>query len=46
MTVRKSENIAILTVKAVDCRCILSGISKHKAVNILNKSVLEDKGVL
>ena len=46
MTAHKSENIAILTVKVVDCRCILWGISKHEAVNILNKSLLEDKDVL
>ena len=37
--------IAILNVKGVDYRCILWGISKNKVVNILNNSVLEDKGV-
>ena len=37
--------IEILNVKGVDYRCILCGISRNKAVNILNNSVLEDKGV-
>ena len=35
-----------MNVKGVDYRCILWGISKNKAVNILNNFVLEDKGVL
>ena len=43
---RCSDDIAILSVKGVDNRCILWGISKNEAVNILNNSVLEDKGVL
>ena len=40
------KNIAILNVKGVDFRCILWGISRDEAVNRLNNSVLEDKGVL
>ena len=40
------KNIAILNVKGVDYRCILWGISKNDAVDRLNNSVLEDKGVL
>ena len=40
------ENIAILNVKGVDFRCILWSISRDEAVNRLNNSVLEDKGVL
>ena len=40
------KNIAILTVTGVDYRCILWGISKNDAANILNNSVLEDKGFL
>ena len=32
--------------KGVDYRCILWGISKNDAVDRLNNSVLEDKGVL
>ena len=41
----KTKRIEILNVKGVDYRCILCGISRNKAVNILNNSVLEDKGV-
>ena len=37
--------IVILNVKE-DCRSTLKGISKNEAVNILNKSVLENKNVL
>ena len=44
-TFSKSKRIEILNVKGVDYRCILCGISRNKAVNILNNSVLEDKGV-
>ena len=40
------KNIAILNVKDGDYRCILWGISKNDAVDRLNISVLEDKGVL
>ena len=46
MTAFELKNIAILKVKGFDYRCILWGISKNEAVNILNSSVLEDKGVL
>ena len=42
----KSKRIEILNVKGVDYRCILCGISRNKAVNILNNSVLKDKGVI
>ena len=35
-----------LNVRGVDCRRILSGISRIKAASILNNSVLEDKGVI
>ena len=40
------KNIEILNAKAVDYRCILWGISRGEAINRLNNSVLEDKGVL
>ena len=46
MTAYELKNIAILNVKGIDYRCILLGISKNEAVNILNNFVLEDKGVL
>ena len=42
MMVYELKNIA----KGVDYRCILWGISRDEAVNRLNNSVLEDKGVL
>ena len=42
----KSKNIAILSAKGVDYRCILWNNSRDKAVNRLNNSVVEDKGVL
>ena len=40
------KNIAILNTKGVDYRCILWGICKNDAINRLNNSVLEHKGVL
>ena len=40
------KNITILNAKGIDYRCILWGIRKYEAVNMLNNSVLEDKGVL
>ena len=46
MTDYELKNIAVLTVKDVDYRCILWGISKNEVFNILNNSVLEDQGVL
>ena len=46
MTAFELKNIAILKVKGFDYRYILWGISINEAVNILNNSVLEDKGVL
>ena len=46
MTANELKNIAILNAKDVDFRCILWGISRDEAVNRLNNSILEDKGVL
>ena len=40
------KNIAILNAKGVDYRGVLWNISRDEAVNRLNNSVLEDKGVL
>ena len=40
------ENIEILSAKRATFRCILWGISRDEAVNRLNNSVLENKGVL
>ena len=46
MTAYELKRIAILNVKRVDFRFILSSISRDEAVTRLNNSVLEDKGVL
>ena len=35
-------DISIITVKGVDYRCIIHGISKYKAIHSLKKYVLED----
>ena len=45
MTAYELKKIATLNVKGVDYRCILWGISRIEDMNILNNSVLEDKGV-
>ena len=46
MNAYELKNIAILNVKGVYHICILWIISRNEAVNILDNSVLEDKGVL
>ena len=46
MTAYELKNIVILNAKGVDFRCALWGISRDEAVNRLNGSVLEDRGVL
>ena len=46
MTAYELKSIALLNVKWTDFRCILWGISRDEAVNRLNNSVLEDKGLL
>ena len=46
VTAYELKNISILNVKGVDFRCILWGISRDEAVNKLDNSVLEDKGLL
>ena len=46
MTGYELKNIAILNVREADFRCILWEISRDEAVNRLNNSVLEDKGIL
>ena len=46
MTAYELKNIAILNVESVDFRCILWGITRDETANILNNSMLEDKGVL
>ena len=46
MTAYELKHTAILNVKEVDFRCILWGISRDEAINWLNNSVLENRGVL
>ena len=36
------SNLAIITVKGIDYRCITNGISKSEAINLLENSVLND----
>ena len=38
------SDIAIITVKNVDYRCIIYNISKSEAINLLENSVLKDRG--
>ena len=46
MNAYELKSITILNVKGADFRCILWGISRDEAVNRLNNSVLEDRGIL
>ena len=46
MTAYELKNIAILNAKRVDFRCILLAISRDEAINRLDSSALEDKGIL
>ena len=40
------RNIAIITIKNVDYRCIISNISKSEAMNLLENSALENRGYI
>ena len=46
ITACELRNIAIWKVKGVDYRCILWGISKNEAFNILDNSMSKDTVVL
>ena len=46
MTAYELKTIEILNVKGAAFTCILRGISEDEAINRLNNSVLEDKGLL
>ena len=37
------SNIAILNIKSSDYRCIISGISKNEAINLMENAVLTEK---
>ena len=36
------SNIVIITIRNVDCPCIINNISKSKAINLIEKSLLEN----
>ena len=38
------SDIAFITVKNVDYRCIMYNITKSEAINLLENSMLEDRG--
>ena len=40
------SDIAIITVKNVDYRCIIHNISKSEAIRLLESSALEDRGYI
>ena len=40
------SDIAIITVKNVDYRCIIHNIGKSEAINLLKNSVLENRGYI
>ena len=46
MTAQNLSNFFIVTVKNVDYRCYIVAINKIDVVNLLNNSVLNNKGVL
>ena len=46
MDVQVLSDLFIATVKNIDYRVYISDIDKKAAVNILNNSVLSDKGVI
>ena len=40
------SDIAIVTVEGIDYRCIIYGISKSDAINLLEYSVFHDRGYI
>ena len=40
------KNIVMLNVKGVDYKCVLWGVIKNDAINMLSNSKLDDKGIL
>ena len=40
------NNIAIITIKGIDCCCIFYGFSKPDAIHLLDNSVLNDPGFI
>ena len=46
MVVYDLKNFMILNIKGVDYRCYVFNMSKNDAINLLNNSWLDNKGVL
>ena len=46
MVVYDLNNFMILNIKGVDYRCYTLNMSKNDAINLVNNSVLDNKGVL
>ena len=40
------SNIATITVKGGNCCCIIHGIGKHNTINLLGKSVVDNRGYI
>ena len=40
------SNIAIITIKRADYRCIIYGIRKSNAIKLLENNVLDDRGYI
>ena len=39
-------DIAVITIKDIDYRCIIYNISKYEAIKLLKNSVLDDLGYI
>ena len=46
MIVQNISDFFIMTAKNVDYRCYIVGIDENDAINLLNNSVLNNKGIL
>ena len=46
MVVYYLKNVMVLNIKGVDYRCYVFNMSKTDAINLLNNSCLDNKGVL
>ena len=46
MIVQNLDDFVILRVKGVNYRCCVVNVGKKDALNLLNNSVLDNKGVL
>ena len=46
MVVQDLKDLMILNIKGVDYRCYVFNMSRSDAINLLNNSCLDNKGVL